>query len=815
MVKLPMIMTKINRLIHSRLMHRLSIIIILLIGFLLRVKQFFVFKSVDETAILTWTWELFKNPFPTHGYPMMFMYINYVFAHIYKFFLVFFGAINNGAAFIFTPDGYRFTMVAGRIFTAILGTLLIYLVYKIGKDFYNTKVGIAAAVFVAFNKLLVLHSHIFKSDMLVALLMTATLYIALKYVKTPSPKTLFFASFFYGMSFAAKYNALPVVLLLVFVVILSKNNNKIKYLLRQFIIIPLGAISGFILSSPNWIVYPVINLKVFLDAYILKTSTLNKDWGKRAPTEIFEKFLGDFVKNYGLALLILFVIGLLLIIKFKKKTSITITFYIFIYVTFICFAGFYGDRMAIPSYSAIAIIAAKTLFYDIGKLRLFDKRKSLLFSLLLLSWGFIVFYSIININENIKNFNLLKTSSKYKFVTPYRLNHNLITHGKRYFSSQHRTPKIINDIRLKRNFIKKRLRSREKKVYFVQCDKEVYVDSNATIVKHPRRVNLNEFKPFFEVNKPKYQPWNCDILFLYRISPQLSNLKTPKITISPKRLFCRGVNTSYFPLKTYEKNPFWGMTKKRFFTHWIYSKTKIENIKLQIISATRMDNVKVIINGNEKNITYKNKNRIQSIVFTNLSPKANFHDFIYNVSIATKSPYDRLNFILQPETYKKDDSKGILSHNSSKQNRADIPPIFSEDTYPDWVLYYYMKTGIDLTLLKFLNTQTLFLNKSNNARSITTNFYPIKQGVYEIIIIGNSQSTDKTQVNTVPIEILVYTKNKSQKIIKIIDINKSQNIVSLSVKQELSFIKIKTPSTIKDNFIIKKISIVPDYKNNL
>jgi hypothetical protein len=154
-------------------------------------------------------------------------------------------------------------------------------------------------------------------------------------------------------------------------------------------------------------------------------------------------------------------------------------------------------------------------------------------------------------------------------------------------------------------------------------------------------------------------------------------------------------------------------------------------------------------------------------------------------------------------------------NNSLKQDRADIPPLFSEDTYPNWVLYYYMKTGIDLTLLKFLNTQTLFLNKNKNKRSITTRFYPITQGFYKIIIMVNRQNTNKSQINTVPIEILDYTKDKLQKIIKKININKVQNVISLFVKQKISFIKIKIPSNIKDNFIIKKISIIPDYKNNL
>ena len=416
-------MTKIKKIIH-----KYSIAIILITGFLLRIKQFYHFKSVDEGDIINWTWNLFSNPFPIQGYPMLFMYINYILATIYKFIMVFIGAFENSSEFLLTKSGPQFTIAAGRIFTAIIGSLLIYLVYKIGSKFYNKKVGIAAALFVAFNKLMILHSHIFKSDMLVALLMTVVLYFAIDYLNNPKPKTIFFAAFFFGMSFAAKYNSLPIIFLLGIVVVLSYKNQKNK-LLKTFFYIPFGASLGFLISSPHWIVHPISNLKLFMNYYFLNKDTIHNYRWKRDYSEMLSMSIEDFIINFSLILIIIFIIGVILTLISRNKTSIVITFYVFLYVLFICSYGFYGDRIGIPAYSAIALIIAKTLFYDLEKFTFFDKKKLKLLTPLLMILVFI--YGIINIMTNVKNFNLLKTSSKEDFLKIFRFGHK--SFNKKFF----------------------------------------------------------------------------------------------------------------------------------------------------------------------------------------------------------------------------------------------------------------------------------------------------------------------------------------------------------------------------------------------
>ena len=330
----------------------------------------------------------------------------------------------------------------------------------------------------------------------------------------------------------------------------------------------------------------------------------------------------------------------------------------------------------------------------------------------------------------------------------------------------------------------------------------------------PKKVDLKEFTPFFEVNKRKYQPWNRDIIFLYRMSPQFNNIMPPKITMIPKKTFYKGNHTSFFPLKTYEKNPFWGETKKGFYSHWIYSTIKITNFKIFVISSDKSDNIKILINNKEKNIIYTNKNKVQEISFTNIDSKINFHDFIYNINIKNFSLQNKLCFVLQPEKFNKD-NKGVTLSDKQISEKEDIPPLFSNDIYPNWVVDYYTKYRIDLTLLKFLNTHELYLNKKNSKNKIETEFYPVKKGLYRIIITGRKSIDILNQKNILPIEIVIYTKNKSRNIVDKINLNANINNMGLFIQQNTSFIKIKIPNTKKHNYLIKKIDIVPDYKKEL
>jgi len=101
----------------------------------------------------------------------------------YKNVLIFLGVIDFDSQFIATGLGADLTLALGRLLTSLFGTLIVYMVYHIGKEFYNINAGLFAAALMAVSRFDIFDSHRFKPDLLLPLLMTIFLYLCLKYLK--------------------------------------------------------------------------------------------------------------------------------------------------------------------------------------------------------------------------------------------------------------------------------------------------------------------------------------------------------------------------------------------------------------------------------------------------------------------------------------------------------------------------------------------------------------------------------------------------------------------------------------------------------
>lgn len=116
----------------------------------------------------------------------------------------FFGIFSNPSQFFisYLSDPTIFFLI-GRITMAIAGVATVWLLFNVGRKFFNERIGMLACFFLAFTFLHVKESHYIKQDILLGFFVLAVFYFALKLLQKGSINP---APFFRGVLTHAKKN---------------------------------------------------------------------------------------------------------------------------------------------------------------------------------------------------------------------------------------------------------------------------------------------------------------------------------------------------------------------------------------------------------------------------------------------------------------------------------------------------------------------------------------------------------------------------------------------------------------------------------
>ncbi|NIM11720.1 MAG: hypothetical protein GTO45_06470, partial [Candidatus Aminicenantes bacterium] len=563
--------------------------LILVVTFILSVKQSAPFDSVDEIGLMYWIRNLDLDPFPVLNYPPLFLYLHYILSWVYGIILTLLGIISDSSFFLASDTGFRFALEAGRVINALLVTLLVYVVYKTGKEFFSKLTGLMAALLVSVNYLVILYAHFFKPGILVTLLITVTLYFLLKYHHTSKPRYILFSSFFFGLSTAAQFNAFPFILVIVLAVLLTfkvspiTGEKKPRPLKKVFLFLPLGTAAGFFLGAPNWLIHPIGNIKNTIKLYSPDPGILHQQFEPKSFLEVQGAFFQDLIAHFGLIFFIFLAAGIVIAFLSRDKRDILVTCFIIIYIVGFSFFGYYGERFGLPVYPAVALMVGKALFVDIKKVfqrfRLLPQFAGAFKYAAVLLWIFIGGYALNQTIDNVKTFNLMKTQSRWDRILEYRQQHNITDENYNVARQIYTPPFRRGDTKLTRGFhLRFPKRDRKKTLHFIQAHLPTYnwftAGEEAKGKKESKTINLRRHKPFYEVRKRTYQPWDPECVFLYRIPKELQGIEPGKEEVWLPRPFYRGEHTSFLPLHVYEQNPNFGKLVKRTETntytyeHW-------------------------------------------------------------------------------------------------------------------------------------------------------------------------------------------------------------------------------------------------------
>lgn len=804
---------------------------ILTIAFFLRIHQWFNFLGADEIRIMGWVHDLHKDPLPVHPYPPLFLYINYLFSFVLKQITIFLGIIDFDTVFWKTDLGFVTTLKAGRILSSIFGTLNVYMVFLISREFINKNAALLSSAILAVCWPHVIDSHNFKSDILLSLLLTIVVYYSLKFSKSGSLRYLVIASFIFGLSFAAKYNGVFVVVILLITIFLKRKELKI---IKGLFYFSFCSLIGFLAGAPNWIAHPISNIKEMFG--LLHGLTNELVWYDKFPSS-YLLYGKNLLEAFGLLLMLFFLFGLVLSFIKKNRSEILISITFLFYFLMIGRESYLNYRAIHILFVLISIIIGKFVFSDI---KTFVTRSSIRNTIIVLLAASILLFTYFNLNKSYKSFNLLKAIAshatrekdgigKEDYSSFYAFNH--LKKGSSIFREMWTPPlsklgNVVFGIDITRLPLK-RFSKRSGFDFLLTSFRTNYIinkTKNRTILKEARK-RLENYIPFHKIYRPRIFTWSNDVRFWYRKPDFIRKKTTPDSGIKlPRLIYSDKHNPAIFlPLQRYEKDPCAGKIQNGKFTKFLISKTKIRELNFSILSLKKL---KLNINVNEKSFSSKlsGNKMIENIKLDNINPEIfkgiglrrlwevsldeegiKIPLFIYKIEIISSVRIE-IPFVFAPVYAEKVPlSEKYTRPIINEPVKSNTPELFGNDKSPDWIKKIYRETGVDLILLSDINSLDLYSNNNNSTDNIDTGFFQLGEGAYSL------------EIDTEEIVPGITAKRKGRIEIQKIDANSVLNTIVYDIKgpakillkenSRIGFYRIKIIDSSKSNILVKKIGL--------
>ncbi|MCK4890393.1 MAG: glycosyltransferase family 39 protein, partial [Candidatus Aminicenantes bacterium] len=725
-------------------------------------NHWFDFLGADETGwkgLITWTWDLHKDPFPVHYYPPFFLYLNFVFSLILKKLTIFLGIIDFGNLFQHSDFGFIFTLKTGRLLSALFGTFNIYMVYLIGREFFNKYVGISAALLLSVFWPHVIDSHNFKSDVLLTLLITIVAYYALKFLRTKNKFHLFLASIFLGLSVASKFNgAFFGIALLIPLFYLRKEFSIIKGLFY----IAAGGVLGFFAGAPNWLVHPVGNVRATLK--YLRGLSEEVLWYDPFPSS-FLLYGKNLLEHFGIILLLILFAGLVISFIKKEKSGIIISLIILVYFFLAGMQNYLNYRAILPLIPLIALMIGNLIFNDVKTFVRDVRIRRILIAILLIP---VSIYSVVNFTRSYKSFDLLKGIASHPVrerpgigepdYSAYYIKNHLGDSG-RVFREMWTPPgKGLRRVVFGRDVtsVPERMFSGADNFQFLLTSfRTDYILKKAknNIPVDSARKRLKNYLPFYKVDRPAIFTWSDDIQFWYRKPDYIKgNLRLDKGMPLPRTFVPLNENPSvHLPLQRYEKDPRYGVVKNGIAGKFIFSSRKIRKIGFNYVAKEKLK-LMFDVNGT-KAVSIIDKGKFTGYVeitapapqkFGNIAIRRLYETtidseelkseiYIYKIEIRSNTR-NSIPYTFHAE-FEGESSVMMSVENSAASSsfiEGEIPGLFSKDKAPVWVRSFFRKTGVDLILLSYINTLDIYENKKGSVNNIDTGHLPSGYGHFRL-----------------------------------------------------------------------------------
>lgn len=797
---------------------------LILVAFLLRVQGWYRFEVPDEGTLNAMSWSLHADPLPVGmplipAYPPFFPYLNFIVSFLYFWFLGFSGFVQFSYLFLHSPFGHQFTLQAGRLLIALMGALQVWITWRIGRKFISARAGFLAAALIAVNPFLVFNSHIFKSDIPLALLLTIFLYFLLAFAEKPRRlRLLFWCTFFFGLSISAKFNSAVEIFLFIPLAFLIRKEWKGMW--RRWIPIALaGGFLGFFILAPNWFFHPLENaggaMKLVSNMY---SNYLFYD----QPSNSYFRYCKDFFESFGVFLIPVFLFGFIRLWFRRRNSDRLIAFYFIIYFLFQGMSSFYGTRMVLPLYTAMALIIASAAEYDLFPL--FRRRKSIRALIHGVLWGAVIWTCGTLLLGNLRTFNLLKTTMQMDSALTYRRHHLA---GDYLWAREGFTPVLPGDAGdWDMTGIPLTYFRRHRSFQFLNTGLLTGYLLKKTDNKEKRREveeRLYEYRPFHRIHKTVFSPWDGDILFWYRPHPDFRRPVPLRPPGGLPRLFHEpGENSStlFLPIQPYEQNTAWGGLGKGEYGRWLYAGMRMKNLILFLFTPENGARIEVRINDRILMHADVSAGAVRRFDLKAPPPMPLHDDPLYRLEIRSLSGRQEVYLVYFPvleggrsPVFHLEDPGPLVQ---PEEEAGPIPLLFSGPRPPAWVRRFHRRTGIDLSLLKQVNRRVLFSNPGGSVQPWDSGFFPATAGTYKLEIEWEPVFSEAPAAASPVFEIRSITSGGVIKSSLPWDPS-SMASVSFDVPagEAPGFIRITCADALEKNVLFREISLSPDFRKLL
>lgn len=310
--------------------------------------------GVDEPEIMERALRIIRTgDFNPHffDYPSLYIYVQAAVA-VARFIAGAMHAKWSSLAQASTPDFYLW----GRAVTALLGTLTVWLTYRIGRR-WNERTGVLAAVLLATMPLHVRESHYVLTDVPTTLFVTLALLQSLAAHARPRLLTFAAAGAMAGLAAATKYNGVLAIAMPLVACLMTKDLRLSR--LNACLAVVAGCLAAFFVTAP----YTLLDLPTFLNQFArLSSAYRNNPLGGERPWLTYAKHLRIALGWAGSTLAAGgFLLGVVRMWtdRDRMKWVLVVTFPV-LYFYFIAHQNIIYARYLLPLLPFLALLAAAT-----------------------------------------------------------------------------------------------------------------------------------------------------------------------------------------------------------------------------------------------------------------------------------------------------------------------------------------------------------------------------------------------------------------------------------------------------------------------
>lgn len=276
--------------------------------------------------------DLDPNPH-NFAYPSFHKYVTGIALSPYFIYLKLSGSLSEVLIYGNTATIRTNMYLISRILSAVMGTLTVFMIYLIGKEIYNKKIGLISSSFLACTMGFVTLAHFATVDIPLTFWIVVSLFFFIKIVNTGKMKYYLLGGLFAGLALSTKYTALLLIIPMFVSHLLSQKQKwcrdfnffaretysklaKIPFH-QKFLSGVVMMVIGFVIGTP----FSILDFSTFKKAVVSELIIRNYGYkGFSGPSNSWMPFIFDFENAMGLPLLLICSIGLIyLIYKTAKR----------------------------------------------------------------------------------------------------------------------------------------------------------------------------------------------------------------------------------------------------------------------------------------------------------------------------------------------------------------------------------------------------------------------------------------------------------------------------------------------------------------